>query len=281
MESKNNPIDLNDRPKIEAEVLKFWKRNKIFEKSLNKEAPRGNFIFYDGPPYATGEPHHGHMIPSTLKDIYPRFKTMQGYHVDRRWGWDCHGLPIENLIEKQLGINSKQEIEDYGIDKFNELARNSVLKLEPLWKRIIDKLGRWVDMDNAYKTMEPWYMETIWWSLSELNKKGLVYKSYRVMYRCPRCETSLANHEVSQGYTNLKDISVVAKFKVKGSDHIYALAWTTTPWTLPGNVALAVNKDINYVFAKVGDEIYILSKNSVERILKDVDFEIEKEVRGG
>lgn len=231
----------------EESILSFWQENKIFEKTLEKESPKGDFVFYDGPPFATGLPHYGHLLAGTIKDIIPRYKTMQGYRVPRKWGWDCHGLPIENLIEKELGLETKKDIEEYGIDKFNQAAKDSVLRYESEWKRYVPRSGRFIDMDNAYMAMDPSYMESIWWVFGQLHKKGLTKEGFKAMHLCPRCETTLANFEVNQGYKDVTDISVTAKFELVDEPGTFLLAWTTTPWTLPGNVALAVGADIEYV----------------------------------
>ncbi|MDO8505762.1 MAG: isoleucine--tRNA ligase [bacterium] len=251
-------------PEIEEEILKYWEDNKVFEKSLDKPSPKGNFVFYDGPPFATGLPHYGHIVASLMKDVVPRFWTMRGYRVERKWGWDCHGLPIENIVEKELGTKSKKEIEEMGVAKFNELCRSKVLGYVGEWEKTIRRLGRWVDMKNAYRTMDRDYMESVWWVFKQLWDKELIYEDYRSMHICPRCETTLSQQEVSEGYKEVKDISVVAKFEIhnpsqppltlRGGDEsapVYMLAWTTTPWTLPGNVALAVGKEIEYVVARV------------------------------
>lgn len=243
----------SDHARREEEILKFWQENRIFERSLEKPAPRGEFLFYDGPPFANGLPHYGHILASTIKDTIPRFRTMQGYRVPRQWGWDCHGLPVENLVEKELGFSTKREIEQYGIEKFNAAARTSIMKDVADWKRIIPRIGRWADMERDYKTMDASYTESVWWSFKELWKKGLVEKSFKSMHLCPHCGTTLSNFEVSQGYKDIQDIAVTAKFRVKNpeniklSGNVYLLAWTTTPWTLPGNVALAVGSRIDYV----------------------------------
>jgi len=264
----------------EKAVLKFWNENQIFEQTLKKDSPLGNFVFYDGPPYATGLPHYGHILPSSLKDLIPRYKTMRGFHVDRKWGWDCHGLPIENLIEKKLGLKDKKAIEEYGIDKFNKAARESVLTYADEWKERIQRIGRWANMDNDYRTMDSSYTESVWWSFRELDKKGLVFEDYKVMQVCPRCGTPLSNFEVAQGYKDIADISVYAKFEIKNESidvikTFYNLAsgsktsfvaWTTTPWTLPGNVALAVNPELNYVCVAVGTENYIFAESLFESL---------------
>lgn len=261
----------------EEKILQFWKDNKIFEKSLEKESPKGDFVFYDGPPFATGLPHYGHILPGTVKDVIPRYKTMRGYHVSRRWGWDCHGLPIENLVEKELGLDTKKDIEKFGIAKFNSKARDSVLRFEKDWKEVIPRTGRWIDMDNAYKTMDSSYTESVWWSFKNLYDKGLVYKSFKPMHLCPHCETTLSNFEVNQGYKDITDISVYVKFELKNRPNTYVLAWTTTPWTLPGNMALAVRPGVTYVEAKKGEEKFILFKDLAPKVLKD-GYEIVREI---
>ncbi|MFA6897269.1 MAG: isoleucine--tRNA ligase [Patescibacteria group bacterium] len=259
-------------PEMEKEVLEFWKENKVFEESM-KDGEKPTFSFYDGPPFATGLPHYGHVVASLIKDVVPRYWTMKGKRVDRRWGWDCHGLPVENLIEKELGIANKQSIEDMGIDKFNEACCGSVLRYADEWKEFIPRVGRWVDMENDYKTMDWKYTESIWWVFSELYKKGLVYEGYKSMHMCPRCETTLANFEVTQGYKDITDLSATVKFKLKAGQKIgdfeigentFVLAWTTTPWTLPGNVALAVGKDINYLLI---EDKWASGPQSVEPII--------------
>ena len=242
------PVDPKlELPKLEEEILKFWDENKIFEKSLEirKDAPL--YSFYDGPPFATGTPHYGHLLGSAMKDIIPRYWTMKGFRVDRVWGWDCHGLPIENIAEKELGIKTKKQIEEMGVEKFNEFCRSKVLGYASEWKKVIRRLGRWVDMENAYSTMDLSYMESVWWVFKELYDKGLVYEGYRSMHICPRCETTLSQSEVAEGYKDINDLSVIAKFELVDEPNTSILAWTTTPWTLLGNVALAVGKNIDYV----------------------------------
>lgn len=253
--------------KREEAVLSFWREHQVFQKSLDKKSPKGNFVFFDGPPYATGQPHYGHILASTLKDILPRYKTMQGYNVPRKWGWDCHGLPIENLIEKELGLKDKKAIEEYGIDKFNKAAKDSVFKYDKDWKRVITRVGRWVDMDNDYHTMDSSYTESVWWSFNELNKKGLVYQAFKVMPYCPRCETSLSNFEVGQGYKDIPDISAYVLFESIQEEGVAFLAWTTTPWTLPGNSALAVNPDLEYSLVAVDEKLSVWMATSVMPIL--------------
>ncbi|MCA9352869.1 class I tRNA ligase family protein, partial [Patescibacteria group bacterium] len=253
-------VKKSDIAQSEENVLAFWNENNIFQKSLEKKSPKGDFVFYDGPPFATGLPHYGHLLAGTIKDIIPRYKTMQGYRVPRTWGWDCHGLPIENLIEKELGLETKKDIEEYGIEKFNEAARDSVLRYESEWKHYVPRSGRWIDMEHPYMSMQSSYMESVWWIFSELHKKKLTKEDFKAMHLCPRCETTLSNFEVNQGYEDVTDISVTAKFKVVGEENTYFLAWTTTPWTLPGNVALAVGEDIEYIKAE------IIESNGEEKI---------------
>jgi len=265
-------------PEMEKEIMKFWEKNKIFEKSVdNNKDEKKIYSFYDGPPFATGLPHYGHIVANLMKDVVPRYWTMRGYKVERRWGWDCHGLPVENLIEKELGIKNKREIEELGIDKFNQACRDSVLRYADDWKKFIPRIGRWVDMENDYKTMDWKYTESIWRVFSELYKKGLVYEGYKSMHICPRCETTLSNFEVTQEYKDITDLSAVVKFKLKAGQKIgdfevdentFILAWTTTPWTLPGNVALAVGVSIKYqvVSVKGENEKYILAKDIYDEL---------------
>ncbi len=272
-QSQKSKISLN-----EEKILAFWEKNNIFNKSLEKSSPKGDFVFYDGPPFATGEPHYGHVVPGTVKDVIPRYKTMQGYKVRRRWGWDCHGLPVENLVEKELNLQSKKDIVEYGISKFNEKSKNSVMRFADDWRRIIPRLGRWVDMDNDYRTMDSSYTESVWWSFKELHNKGLIYEGFKSMNLCPRCETTLSNFEVTQGYKDITDISVYVKFELIDELGTYILAWTTTPWTLPGNVALAVNKDIDYVKVQIDNEKYIIAKSRLEVLKKE--YSIIEEMKG-
>ncbi len=282
------PYDAN---KNELEILKFWEDNKIFEKSVSSRSEKKPYVFYDGPPFATGLPHYGHIVASLMKDVVPRYFTMQGKRVERVWGWDCHGLPIENIVEKELGTKTKKEIEAMGVAKFNELCRSKVLGYVGDWKKTVNRLGRWVDMENAYKTMDLPYMESVWWVFKQLWDKGLVYEDYRSMHVCPRCETTLSQQEVSEGYKDVKDISVYVKFRVKNVESgilnlepktpVYLVAWTTTPWTLPGNVAVAVGKDIVYAVVTIeGEEgAFVLAKERLN-VMKDKKYEIKKELKG-
>ncbi len=239
-------------PKMEEEILKFWEENRVFEKSISQREGAPLYSFYDGPPFATGLPHHGHLLSSTSKDTVARYWTMKGYQVPRRWGWDTHGLPVENIVEKKLGFKGKKDIEK-NIGEFNAEARKTVLKFVSEWKKTIRKIGRWVDFDNSYKTMDSAFMESVWWGFKELYEKGLVYKDSRISLFCPRCSTPLSNFEIAMdnSYEMDSDPSVYVKMKVKGEESTYFLVWTTTPWTLPGNVALAINRKETYVKLKI------------------------------
>lgn len=272
---------------METEVLSHWNENKIFEKSVENRSVDNIYSFYDGPPFATGTPHYGHIVASVIKDVVPRFWTMKGFRVERRWGWDCHGLPIENIAEKELGISQKKEIEALGVEKFNETCRKRVLAYVDDWKHVINRLGRWADMENDYKTMDKDFMESVWWVFKELYDADLVYESYRSMHICPRCETTLSQSEVSEGYKDIKDLSATARFhlkagqewaggKYKTKDAVYILAWTTTPWTLIGNVALAVGEDVKYTALRVDDikELLIVASDRVQDIFKDREIEV-------
>lgn len=248
-----NIEDKSKNAQREEETLKFWKENDVFNKSLTKDAPKGNYVFYDGPPFATGLPHYGHILGSTTKDVIGRYQTMRGFRVPRKWGWDTHGLPIENIVEKDLGISGRKAIEEYGVDKFAEHARSSVLKYVAEWKKTVDRIGRWVDFDNSYMTMDNSFIESVWWALGQMNDKGLLYEGVRVLAYCPRCETPIANSEIAMdnSYKDITDISVYVKFKLVDEENTYLLAWTTTPWTLPGNTAIAVHKDIEYALFEI------------------------------
>ncbi len=251
----------------EEEILNFWDSEEIFKKSIEIRNNSELFSFFDGPPFATGTPHYGHILQSITKDVVPRYWTMKGYKVPRKWGWDCHGLPIENIVEKELGYTHKKEIIELGVDKFNDICRSKVMEYASVWETVIRRMGRWADMKNAYKTMDLDYMESVWWVFKELWEKGLVYESYRSMHICPRCETTLSQSEVTEGYKDIKDLSVVAKFELVDEPGTFVLAWTTTPWTLIGNVALAVGKDIKYdKIEMISGEKYILAHDRLEII---------------
>lgn len=273
-----------DFPRQEEEVLKFWEKNDVFKKSLSQREGADEFVFYDGPPFATGLPHFGHFIPSTIKDIIPRYQTMKGKYVSRRFGWDCHGLPVENLIEKELGINSKHEIEAYGVANFNDKCRASVLKYTSEWRKTITRMGRWVDFDNDYKTMNPDFMESIWWVAKSLWDKGMIYEGKYILPYCPRCATVLSTHELAQGYKEKQDPAITIRFKITSvpdtfedkslaAGNCYFLAWTTTPWTLPSNLGLCMGPDIDYVKIQDKDsgDFYILAESRLSSYYKSED----------
>ncbi len=282
---------INDVPKSEVALreeamLTFWREHEIFNKTLETPAgklPIGDFVFYDGPPFATGLPHYGHILAGTIKDAIPRFWTMNGYRVERKWGWDCHGLPLENLIEKELGLGTKRDIEEYGVKNFNEKARSAVMRYADDWREIIPRMGRFVDMKDDYKTMDSGYTESVWWVFKSLWDKGLVYEGFKSMHLCPRCGTTLSNFEVNQGYKDIKDIAVTVKLPLLDDagnvTDTSLLVWTTTPWTLPGNMAAAVHKDIEYVEVKVEDECYIIAKGRLSQ-LDSLSYTVVKEFRG-
>ncbi|MBN2651841.1 MAG: isoleucine--tRNA ligase [Spirochaetales bacterium] len=255
-------------PEMENEIIKFWEEKNIFKKSIENREGCEEFRFYDGPPFATGLPHFGHFVPGTIKDIIPRYKSMKGFKVERRFGWDCHGLPVEYEMEKELGISGKRAIEDFGVAEFNESCRSIVLRYTSEWQKTITRLGRWVDFENDYKTMQPDYMESIWWVFKQLWEKGLVYEGYYILPYCSRCSTVLSNHELNLGgYKDVHDPAITVKFKTE--DNTFFLAWTTTPWTLPSNLALAVGADIEYVKIKDGDEFFILAKQRLSSYYKE------------
>lgn len=268
----------------ENEILKFWKSKKIFEKSLSKSRGKKPYVFYDGPPFATGTPHYGHILGSVTKDIFGRFWSMKGHYVRRVWGWDCHGLPIENIAEQGLKINSKDEIEKIGVKKFNDYCRNCVMDYAHSWEKVIDEIGRWVDMKKSYRTMDNDYIESVWWAFKQLWEKGFIYQGEKVLMYCPRCSTPLAKAEIAMdnSYKNIKEDSLVVKFKLK-DEEAYALAWTTTPWTLPSNLALAVNPNLDYIYVKdkKSGETYLIVKEVLSQFYKDKsEYELIKEIKG-
>ncbi|MDP1624790.1 MAG: class I tRNA ligase family protein [bacterium] len=262
----------------EGKVLAFWQKENIFKKSLKGKSK--DFVFYDGPPFATGTPHYGHFLASFIKDTIPRYKAMRGYKVTRRWGWDCHGLPVENLIEKELGLKSKKDIVDYGVDKFNTASRDSVLRYANEWRTQIPRIGRWVDMDDDYRTMDASYTESVWWVFKSLFDKGLVYEGFKSMQVCPRCETTLSNFEVNLGYKDITDISVYVALESKKEKGTYFLAWTTTPWTLPGNVALAVGADIDYARVTHAGKTYIVARDRVADVFAGKEHNLVSVMKG-
>lgn len=252
----------------EQDILKYWKDNKIFEKCLKSREGCETFTFYDGPPTANGKPHIGHIITRTVKDIIPRYKTMKGCNVLRKAGWDTHGLPVELEVERLLGINGKPQIEKYGVEPFISKCKESVWKYKREWEEMSDRVGFWADMEDPYVTYHNSYIESVWWALRQIWEKGLLYKGHKIVPYCPRCGTSLSSHEVAQGYKDINEPSIYVKFKVKGKTEVFLMAWTTTPWTLPSNVALTVNPAETYVYAKCGEEIYILAEALAPQVLK-------------
>lgn len=247
-------------PETENRILDFWKEKNIFKKTLENRKDQKRFVFFEGPPFANGLPGIHHLLARAFKDIILRYKTMQGFLVERKAGWDTHGLPTEMAAEKKLGIKSKKDIEKLGVDKFIEECRNNVFSYKKEWEEFTQRIGFWLDLENAYITCSKEYMESLWWILKEIWKRGLLYEDYKVVPYCPRCGTSLSSHEVAQGYKRVKDPSVYIKLKTKEHDNTYFLAWTTTPWTLPANVALAINPELDYVKVEMNGEFLILAK---------------------
>lgn len=300
MSNSESQNQKSERALNEEATLAFWKENNIFEKSLSRETNKGEYIFYEGPPTANAKPALHHLEARAFKDVLPRYKTMQGYHVPRRAGWDTHGLPVELQIEKALGLTSKKQIEEYGVAKFNKECKDSVFTYIKDWENFTDRIGYWVDKKSAYYTFNNDYIESLWNIVGKINDRGLLYKDYRIVPWCPRCGTGLSSHELAQGYMDVKDLSVYAKFRVRTEigtffqssgrfaqpdiqkstnlNALYILAWTTTPWTLPGNVALAVGENIDYVVVKVVEENFILAKERLSLI--EGEYEVVLEIKG-
>ena len=274
---KKVPTDLKFVER-EREVEKFWRDNHIFEKSIEDRKDAPTYMFYDGPPTANGKPHIGHALTRVIKDMIPRYRTMKGYKVPRKAGWDTHGLPVEIEVEKELGINGKEQIEKYGVAPFIEKCKESVWKYKSMWEQFSNVIGFWADMDDPYVTYHNSYIESEWWALKQIWDKGLLYKGFKVVPYCPRCGTPLSSHEVAQGYKDVKERSAIVRFKKK-DENVYFLAWTTTPWTLPSNVALCVNPDEEYSKVKQGDYTYILASALVETVLKD-DYTVLETYKG-
>ena len=274
---KKVPTDLKFVER-EREVEKFWRENHIFEKSIEDRKDAPTYMFYDGPPTANGKPHIGHALTRVIKDMIPRYRTMKGYKVPRKAGWDTHGLPVEIEVEKELGINGKEQIEGYGVAPFIEKCKESVWKYKGMWEEFSDVIGFWADMNDPYVTYHDSYIESEWWALKQIWDKGLLYKGFKVVPYCPRCGTPLSSHEVAQGYKDVKERSAIVRFKKK-DENVYFLAWTTTPWTLPSNVALCVNPEEDYVKVKQGDYTYILANALVETVLKE-DYTVLETYKG-
>jgi len=268
---------------MEKEIIRFWKEDGTFKKSIKQRSKKKYYSFYDGPPFITGVPHYGTLLSSIVKDAVLRYWTMKGYFIEYRWGWDCHGLPAENMVEKKLGIKSKKEIEEkIGIAAFNKACFEETSQIASEWEDTIDRIGRWAEFKNAYKTMDKGYMESVWWAFSELYKKGLVYEDIRISLYCPRCSTPLSNFEIAMdnSYEMDSDPSVYVKIKTKEEDGAYFLVWTTTPWTLLANVALALGKKIDYVKVVCEKERYILAKDRLEKVFAGKEYEIVEEFKG-
>ncbi len=272
-----DPVDPQQSlPDLETGILKYWREEDTFKRSMKRRDNGEVFSFYDGPPFATGLPHYGHLLAGTIKDVIPRYQTMRGKYVKRRFGWDCHGLPIENLIEKEKGLKSKKDIEALGIAHFNALCREAVQRHTNEWRQVVERMGRWVDMDNDYRTMDPEYMESIWWVFKQLHSQGLIYEGWKPMHVCPRCQTPLSNFEVTQGYADRTDMSVIFTFPLADDPQTQILAWTTTPWSLPGNLWLLVGPDIPYVKVKEkGKKItYIVAEKLVTEVFTAKEYDI-------
>ena len=258
----------------ELELIQFWKDNHIFEKSIEQRSESNPYVFYDGPPFATGLPHYGHILSFVTKDVFPRYWTMKGFRSERRWGWDCHGLPIESICERALDIRQKNEIFEMGLKEFNEFCRSKVLWYTNEWKETVERMGKWIEFDTSYKTMDNTYMETVWYIFKKIYTEGHVYRGKKVLYYCPRCETPLSNFEISMdnSYKDVTEQSVISKFRLKEEPSTFLLAWTTTPWTLIGNVTLAVNSNALYVKVKVGEEFFIIIKDQLNIIKERYDL---------
>ncbi|RLF39018.1 MAG: isoleucine--tRNA ligase, partial [Thermoplasmata archaeon] len=266
-------------PKLEKEILKFWEEKEIFKKSVEKRKGNERFVFLEGPPTANGSPHPGHILTRIMKDVILRYYTMNGFYTPRRAGWDTHGLPVEIEVEKELGLRTKQDIEKYGVEKFNERCRESTFRYENEWIEMTKRVGFWIDMDNPYITLDNRYIESVWWSLKKIWEKGLLYKGHKVVPYCPRCGTALSAHEVAQGYRTIKEPSIYVKFKLKEEDAFF-LAWTTTPWTLISNVALAVHPEESYVEIEYEGEKLILAEKRLENLFAGKEYKVVKRFKG-
>ncbi|QQS70273.1 class I tRNA ligase family protein [Candidatus Saccharibacteria bacterium] len=274
-----------------------WKADRTFEKSVENRSKDNSYVFYDGPPFISGSPHHGTLLSSIVKDAIPRYQTMKGKRVERVWGWDCHGLPAERFTEKKLGINSREEVFDYGLEKYIIACRNNMVQTSGEWETTVDRIGRWVDFKGAYKTMDKDYMESVWWAFKELYDKGKIYEGEKVLMYCTLDATPLSKAEVTMdagAYQDVTDPSVYVKFRLKSEqreegrgkkEEAHLLAWTTTPWTLPANTAVAVNKDLTYVEVEQNGERLILAKELLAKVMQDekhqpLDYEVSREFKG-
>ncbi len=283
MAKKFSEIKQLTYPKAEVEILNWWKENKIFEKSLESRNDGIPFTFFEGPPTANGKPGIHHVMGRTVKDLFCRYKTLKGFRVERKGGWDTHGLPVEIEVEKELGLEGRSQVEEYGLKEYNAHCRESVLKYKDLWDKLTDRMGYWVDLDNPYITFDNNYIESVWWALKTLYDKGLVYKGYKIQWYSPGSGTVLSSHEVSLGYKETQDPSIYVKFPLDADPNVYFLAWTTTPWTIISNMALAVNPSLDYVKIKVTEEdkteFYILAKDCLEKAMNH-DYEIVDQYKG-
>ncbi len=264
----------------EHKVIEFWRQNEIFKQSLKKNEGKERFTFYDGPPTANGKPHIGHILTRVIKDIIPRYRTMKGYNVLRKAGWDTHGLPVELEVERSLGMDGKQDIEKYGIEPFIKKCKESVWKYKGEWERMSERVGYWADMEKPYITYDDNYIESVWWSIKEIDKHGLLYKGHKIVPYCPRCGTALSSHEVAQGYKDVEENTIFVKFKLKHENNAYFLAWTTTPWTLPSNVSLCMNPKEIYARVRTADGDYILAEALIQGVLGDTPYEIIEKRKG-
>jgi len=265
---------------IEKQVLDFWDKQRIFEKVLEKGANSPKFVFYEGPPTANGLPGVHHILARTLKDIVCRYQTMRGFLVERKAGWDTHGLPVEIDVEKELDIATKREIEEYGIEKFNAACKKSVFRFVDEWEEMTRQIGYWLDMSNPYVTCDNNYIESVWWLLAQFFKRGFMYQGHKVLPYCPRCGTGLSDHEVAQGYRDVEDPSLTVRMKIRGKDNEYFLVWTTTPWTLLSNVAVALHPDVRYAKVKHDGEFLWLAERLIGAVFSDEEPEIVERATG-
>ncbi|MEC9230190.1 MAG: class I tRNA ligase family protein, partial [SAR324 cluster bacterium] len=269
-------------PELEKEILQFWRDEQIFQKSIDQRPEDRPFIFYDGPPFATGLPHYGHLLAGTIKDVIPRYKTMRNFRVERRFGWDTHGLPVEYEVEQDLKLNGAEEIREFGVGKFNEACRSIVLRYTAEWEETVDRMARWVDFENDYKTMDRDFMESVWWVFKQLWDKGLIYEGVKVVPYSWRVATPLSNFEANLNYKDTQDPSVTLRFRMLDAENTYALAWTTTPWTLPSNMALCAGPGLEYVrllHKETGDRYHLVASR-VKTYFEEGSFEIEERMKG-
>ncbi|MFM8367244.1 MAG: class I tRNA ligase family protein, partial [Chloroflexota bacterium] len=273
-----------DVPSMEDNVLKMWTKQEIFKKTVDQRQGKPEYVFYEGPPTANGRPGVHHVLARAFKDMFPRYKIMRGYNVSRRGGWDTHGLPVEIEVEKQLGFTNKQQIEEYGIDKFNELCKKSVFNYIQEWEKLTDRIGFWVDLDTAYVTYTNDYIESVWWILKNFWEKDLLFKGYKIVPYCPRCGTPLSDHEVALGYDDATDPSVFVRFPLVDKPDTYFLVWTTTPWTLPANVAIAAHPEVDYVTVERDNngttEKLILAKSLLEKVFRGEEVKLVDTFKG-